>query len=59
MESYEGKYVCEQSTAYTGLHYMECFIYNYDGKLIAKDRFGLFINDEERDFRRLGVAESE
>lgn len=59
MERYEGEHFCEQSTAYTGLHYMECYIYNYDSKLIAKDRFGLFINDEIRNFRRLGVAESE
>ncbi|HBZ08804.1 MAG TPA: adenylate/guanylate cyclase domain-containing protein [Bacillus bacterium] len=59
MEQSEGEYVCEQSTAYTGLHFMECYIYNHNGNLIAKDKFGLFINDEIRDFRRLGVPESE
>jgi adenylate cyclase len=58
MEQSEGDYVCEQSTAYTGLHFMECYIFNQNGNLIAKDRFGLFINDEIRDFRRLSVSES-
>jgi adenylate cyclase len=58
MEQSEGEYVCEQSTAYTGMHFMECYIYNHGGNLIAKDKFGIFINDEIRDFRRLGVPES-
>ena len=58
MEQSEGEYVCEQSTAYTGLHFMECYIYNPTGNLIAKDKFGIFINDEIRDFRRLGIPES-
>ena len=58
MEKSEGMYVCEQSTAYTGLHFIECYIYNHNGNLIAKDKFSIFINDELRDFRRIGVSES-
>lgn len=58
MDDDEGQYVCHQYTAYTGLHFMECYMYDYNGKLIAKDMFSIFINDEKRDFRRLGVPES-
>ncbi|KGX83131.1 adenylate/guanylate cyclase domain-containing protein [Pontibacillus marinus] len=58
MKDFEGEYFCEQSTAYTGLHFMECYIYNPESKLIAKDRSGIYINDEIRDFRKLSITEN-
>lgn len=57
MDDYKDKYICKQSTAYNGHHYMECSIYDSQGKLIGKDRFGVYVNDDKNEMKELGVAE--
>ncbi|MCK2005496.1 adenylate/guanylate cyclase domain-containing protein [[Brevibacterium] frigoritolerans] len=57
MEKYKDKYICKQFTAYTGHHYMECYFYDSQGKLIGKDRFGVYINDEKNVMKELGINE--
>lgn len=57
MAKYEGCQYCIQATAYTGLHFMECYLYDGKDKLICKDRFGIYINDNDREVRKLGVED--
>jgi hypothetical protein len=38
------KFVCPQSTAYAGHHYMVCTIY-YQQRVVARERIGVFVND--------------
>lgn len=57
MEEYQNKDTCYQSTAYTGHHYMECKLYDSQGRLIGQDRFGVYVNDEKREMKKLGVKE--
>ena len=38
-----------KKTAYTGLHFMECYLYDINDKIICHDSFGLFINDNNRE----------
>ena len=53
MENYENKLICDQATAYTGHHFMECVIMNKKGIEIGKDRFGIFVNDEKFEMKNL------
>nr|WP_251128588.1 adenylate/guanylate cyclase domain-containing protein [Exiguobacterium sp. s28] len=53
MENYENKLRCDQATAYTGHHFMECVIMNKNGLEIGKDRFGIFVNDETFEMKNL------
>jgi adenylate cyclase len=57
MDDYKDKYVCEQQTAYNGHHYMECTLYDSQGKLIGQDKFGIFVNDENNPMKDIGVYE--
>jgi adenylate cyclase len=57
MDEYKDKYICKQSSAYNGHHYMECSIYDSQGKLIGQDRFGIFVNDEKNVMKELGINE--
>ena len=41
MNQYEGYQYCNQKTAYTGLHFMECYLYDINDKIICHDSFGL------------------
>ncbi len=36
---------------------MECYLYDGNDKLICKDRFGIYINDNDREVRKLGVED--
>lgn len=57
MNQYEGYQYCNQKTAYTGLHFMECYLYDINDKIICHDSFGLFINDNNREVRKLGIED--
>ncbi len=57
MNEFKNKYTCERFTAYNGHHYMECSLYDSQGKLIGQDRFGLFVNDENNKMKELGINE--
>lgn len=57
MNQYEGYQYCNQKTAYTGLHFMECYLYDINDKIICHDSFGLFINDDNREVRKLGIED--
>jgi len=57
MENYKNKYVCQQSTAYNGHHYMECLFYDEQERLIGKDKFGIYVNDETNAMKELGINE--
>ncbi|OKL38236.1 nucleotide-binding domain-containing protein [Domibacillus mangrovi] len=59
MDKYQNKGICRQSTAYNGHHYMECKFYDSQGKLIGKDRFGIYVSDEKSEMKELGVPEVE
>jgi adenylate cyclase len=58
MDEFQNQYTCEQSTAYNGHHYMECSIYDSQGKLIGQDKFGVFVNDEIIEMKELGVNDN-
>lgn len=53
MEKHRGKYYCNQVTKYNGHHYMICRLYNNRGNLIGEEKFGIYINDETRNFKDL------
>jgi len=57
MEDCKDKYICKQSTAYNGHHYMECSIYDSQGRLIGKDKFGVYVNDDQNEMKELGIGE--
>lgn len=57
MDSFKNNYICNQSTAYNGHHYMICKIYDSQSNIIGQDRFGLFINDEKIEMKKLGVED--
>lgn len=59
MDKYKDKYICEQSTLYNGHHYMECSFYDSQGKLIGRDRVGVYVNDEKYTMKELYNAEQE
>jgi len=40
----ENKFICAQSTAYTGHHYMVCTIL-FQGRIVARERIGVYVND--------------
>ena len=45
MTSYSNKTYCSQTTRYTGHHYMICELFK-NGRQVAKEYFGVFINDK-------------
>lgn len=55
MDKYKDKDVCNQSAAYNGHHYMQCSLYDSQGNLIGRDRFGVYVNDDEYPMKNLGV----
>lgn len=58
MEEYKDKNICAQYTAYNGHHYMECSFYDSQNKLMGKDRFGLYVNDETMLMKDIGIYEN-
>ena len=55
MTDYENKYRCLQRSKYNGHHYMMCTLYNAQGRIIGRDKFGIFICDESQKLIELGV----
>lgn len=52
MENYLEDF-CEQKTAYTSLHYMCCTVYSASGRTLTSKKYGVYINDENREVRDL------
>lgn len=58
MTDYKDKYICQQSTAYNGQHYMECTIFDSQNRVIGRDKFGLYVNDEKLLMKDIGVYDN-
>lgn len=58
MIDYKDKYICKRSTAYNGQHYMECTIYDSQNRIIGRDKFGLFVNDEKLPMKDIGIYDN-
>lgn len=55
LEKYKNKFYCAEFSAYNGLHYLECILYNEQMKTIGKSYFSVFVHDNLYDNLNLNI----
>lgn len=53
MTDIEDQHICPQATAYNGYHFMICQITDVNGKIIGKEKFAIYVNDNSREMVNL------